>query len=96
MHRHHDDVHDAGLADDCDACAELAQHPLRDGDREMVRQWLELAVQRPRRIPAGHNQAVAVANVLNALEHAGQIAEADSQLFFTYLSERWRVPVEPA
>lgn len=93
MHRPHPDVHTHGLADDCEDCAAHAENPIRELDQAMLTMMLTLATEKPRQIPQGHNQAVAVANVLNALEAAGKLAETAPELFVAYLG-RWGLQLE--
>lgn len=91
MHRQHADVHEHGLADDCEGCAEIAESPLGRADTAMVRQFVGLATERPRPIPEGTAQAIAVATVLNTLERAGRLAEVAPDLLERYLRDRWNI-----
>lgn len=93
MHALHPDVHEAGLADGCPACAKIAQNPTAEADERLLRQLVELAVADPREIPAGETQAYAVVQVLNTLERADRIAKTAPFLFEGYLCDRWRLHV---
>lgn len=90
-HTIHDDIREAGLADDCERCAEHAENPIRDLDSGNLRNLIELAVNRDIH-PRTNAEGVAVANVLTAMERFGRIAEANPEAAMAYLS-KWGITV---
>lgn len=88
----HPDVHIAGLADDCERCAELAAWPIRDLDDEVLAALVRLAVH-PNRLSECRSltEAVASASVLTALERVGRLAQVAPDAVADYLKTRWSV-----
>ncbi len=95
VHAVHPDTHEHGLADDCDRCAELAADPVRTLDHINLGRIMRLAVDEDRLAnPSTHNDMVAAARVLTALEHAGHLARTDPQIVCDFLA-RYGVHVHP-
>lgn len=83
----HPDTHTHGLADDCERCAEHAEHPIQSLDTENLRRIMALAVSDDRfGQPATVTDQVAAAKVLTALEHAGHLARTEPVIFSEFLS----------
>lgn len=90
-HTVHEDISTHGLAGGCPRCWEHAENPVRDLDPENLRVLVNMAVNRdipPRSEP----EAVAVSNVLSAMERFGRIAEAYPEEALSYLL-RWGIEV---
>jgi hypothetical protein len=87
IHSIHPDTHTHGLADECERCAEHAQHPIQSLDTVNLRRIMALAVDRDRLgQPATYTDQVAAGRVLTTLEHAGHLARTDPVLFAEFLS----------
>jgi hypothetical protein len=87
MHSIHPDTHEHGLADDCERCAEHAQHPIQSLDQENLRRIMRLAVNLDRlSVAFSYNDQVASAKVLTALEHAGHLARTDPEIVCSFLA----------
>jgi hypothetical protein len=92
MHRAHPDVHEEGLADECDGCDELADNPFANADSRLLRVLVEQAVSRDRlELARSTNEAVATARILTTLEHVGKLGEMCGDLVTEYLVDRWRL-----
>lgn len=87
MHSLHPDTHTHGLADDCERCAEHAEHPIQSLDEVNLRRIMQLAVGEDRWVrSATYTDRVAAGRVLTVLEHAGHLARTDPVLFSEFLS----------
>lgn len=85
-HRVHEDVQTHGLADDCDRCAEHAQHPLTSLDEQSLQALLARVVNREGY--RSENERVAILNLTKAMQEAAFIAELNPILFAKYLKSR--------
>jgi hypothetical protein len=99
MHTLHHDVHDYGLADECDGCAEHAEKPFSNLDewalRDLVERTLRNRFARPFGEvvhPRSNAEARAMAVVMTLLEQVGRLAEVAPAPLGLYLRERWKVP----
>ena len=90
-HTIHEDIQSHGLADGCPRCEEHAEHPVRDLDRDNLRDLISLAVDNSIQ-PRSNCEARAVANVKTAMERFGAIAATSPQDAMSYL-EKWGVVV---
>ena len=98
IHSFHPDVHDAGLADDCEGCAEVAAAPSRNMDDRLLRQMVEFAVDRDRMFKCRSiTEAEATARVLTTLEQVGRLCEVAGDHVAAYLRDRWHLDanIEP-
>lgn len=92
MHSPHPDVHDVGLADDCEDCEKIAANPFAGADDRLLRALVEQAVDRNRlSLARSGNEAVATATILTTLEHVGKLGEFSGDLVSAYLADRWRL-----
>lgn len=93
-HRAHGDVHEVGLQDHCEGCAELAEDPLGRADTLLLEQLTVLAIDRERLAKIrSTNEGVATAQILTTLERVGKLAEVSPAAVQSYLRERWRLQV---
>lgn len=94
VHSAHPPVQEAGLADGCPACEEIALDPTAHLDDETLAQLAALAVSDDR-LDRGRSETelVAAANVLSTLERVGRLASTAPGVVAWYLRERWRVDV---
>jgi hypothetical protein len=93
-HTPHADVHDAGLADDCPECEEVATRPWANLDERMLSTLVDRAVDRASgnpHAPRSHNDEVAEVAVLNTLERIGRLAQCNPAGVERYLRERWHL-----
>lgn len=95
QHSSHQDVHTHGLADNCDRCAEHAEHPWRDLDEEVLRDLVERATARDRfSLMRSETEGIAMAKVIDALDHVGKLFEAAPVAVVDDLVRRWHAPIE--
>lgn len=85
-HTVHEDVHESGLADDCDRCGEHAQRPLVSLDDTTLRDLLQRVVNGTQ--PRSQNESVAMAQVRGVLNEAAVLAELNPVLFAKYMKSR--------
>lgn len=89
-HSPHGPVLEIGLSEDCERCGEIADNPFANADELLLSDLMGRAVDRSR-VCRSDAEALAVKRVLDALEHAGRLAQADPGQFFAYLEDRWHV-----
>ena len=72
MHSPHPNTHDNGLADDCERCAEHAEHPFLSLDDDNLRALIERtqAWMRDEEFSRSENELMAMRVVERALIHA--------------------------
>lgn len=93
-HRAHGDVHEVGLQDHCEGCAEIAEDPFSRADSVLLRNLAALAIDRDRLGKLrSTNEGVAAAQILTTLERVGKLAELAPETVQSYLRERWRLQV---
>jgi len=102
MHSVHGDIHEIGLQDDCQDCELHANDPFKSLDSIMLAQLVTLAITMRMDIkqsqPRTENEAIARAQIMNALEKAGKMFEtmqlysaADFDLLMYYFEHYWRI-----
>jgi hypothetical protein len=101
MHSYHADVHDEGLQDDCGACMEHAEK-LATLDAEMLSNLVVMTIKMRQGnsdvYPRSETEAIARANVMNALETVGKFMEALQitgriDYIFDYFERFWRINI---
>lgn len=98
-HSPHPDIHEYGLADDCESCADLAKRPWSLLDERAFRDLMERMLSNrfdgygERCHPRSTTEALAMASVLTVLERAGKVAELCPDLFVRYIRDHWQVPL---
>lgn len=96
MHRPHPDLHEHGLADDCDGCEKLADGPVEWGDRRLLQTLVARAHLRARDgadLSRTENQLRAEAHVFDLLTAFGRLATDAPGEVAAYLEDRWRLAV---
>lgn len=90
-HSYHPDIHEHGLAADCDRCEEHAQDPLNALDGEVLNELVERTVKR-----LGYRseaERVAMINIKRALDQACVLATANQPAFVEY-AKAWGLQIE--
>jgi hypothetical protein len=89
-HSVHPDIHEHGLADDCERCAEIAAEPWKYLDRDGLGRIVVLVTNPDTRFDfRTNNEGVAFAKVMTALEHSGALFASAPSTVERYLNERW-------
>lgn len=99
-HSNHPDIHDVGLQDDCADCADHAEKPWSNLDRQMLQELIRRnhfyrfgkSESRNDYMPRSDTEAIAMRNITNVLERVGCLMSCDPDgLIQSYLSKNWGV-----
>lgn len=85
-HTIHDDIHDAGLADECPRCLEHAQHPLHSLDETSLRDLVGRTISDVK--ARSMAEATAMGIIRTKLAEACELVEIDPMGFVQYVEKR--------
>jgi hypothetical protein len=92
LHVGHPDIHEAGLADGCPACEQIALDPIGHLDEDALLALIQQAVSDDRLAQGrSRNELVASAAILTVLERVGRLASVAPEPVAAYLRDRWRL-----
>lgn len=93
-HSVHSDIQTHGLADNCERCEEQAESPWRYLGDEALRDLVERATS-PQRFEymRSHVEGVAMAKVIDAIDHVGRLLQAAPEAVVDDLVKRWGAPI---
>jgi hypothetical protein len=91
VHAPHVDTHEHGLQDDCERCAEHAEHPLRSLDASNLRALVGIAHPGQPPYARSETEQIAATAMLNLLEQIGKLAQVAPDELGEYLHDRWHI-----
>lgn len=96
MHRLHPNSTDpshAVLFDDCYDCEDMAKAPWRYLDNSNLEKLVIAATAEQRNFGRTHNEGVAIANIINTIDHMGKLMEVALVDIVIDLQKRWSVRI---